>query len=57
VTRFEVQVAVAGLEAGAFDVQGLRPAPGTVLMRKRGVLTPAQMGELEAAIKLWLGLS
>jgi mRNA interferase MazF len=55
-TRFEVKLAVTGLEPGAFDVQGLRPVPGTVLMRKRGVLTTAQLGELETALKLWLGL-
>jgi mRNA interferase MazF len=55
-SRFEVVLQVQGLDAG-FDVQGLRNIPGSVLMRRRGVLTPAQMVEIEKATKLWLGLA
>lgn len=55
-TRFEVALNVSGLARGAFDVQGLRPVPGTVLIRRLGLLTPTQMAEVETALRLWLGL-
>jgi mRNA interferase MazF len=35
--RFEVAVNVAWLENGAFDVQGLRQIPASVLVRRLGV--------------------
>ena len=55
-TRFEVELEVGGLEHGAFDAQGIRNIPGTVLIRKRVALTPEQMAAIEQAVKLWLGL-
>ena len=55
-TRFEVQVAVRGLEEGAFDAQGVRPIPGRVFMRRLGGLSPAQMVEIEAALRRWFGM-
>jgi mRNA interferase MazF len=55
-TRFEVSVAVPGLRTGAFDAQGLRNVPASVLLRKLGALTPAQLAQVEIAVKLWLGL-
>ncbi len=39
-TRFEVLLTVSGLQAGAFDVQGLRPIPPAVLLRRLAHLTP-----------------
>ena len=55
-TRFEVTFQVPGLEAGAFDLQGLRSVPASVLMRKRATLTVEQMRQIEAVAKEWLGL-
>ena len=52
--RFEVASDVPWLERGAFDVQGLRNIPGSVLMRQLGVLAPSQMEAITKAIKAWL---
>jgi mRNA interferase MazF len=54
-TRFELAVTVTGLQSGAFDAQGLRNVPRSVLLRKLGTLTPDQLASLERAVKLWLG--
>jgi mRNA interferase MazF len=54
--RFEVIVEVPWLERGAFDVQGLRSIPGSVLVRKLGALNQSQMDQMARAIKLWLGI-
>ena len=52
--RFEVAVNVAWMENGAFDVQGLRHIPGSVLVRRLGVLNESQMETILRAIKIWL---
>lgn len=52
--RFEVIVNVPWLEHGAFDVQGLRNIPGSVLVRRLGVLNQSQMEVIVPAIKVWL---
>jgi mRNA interferase MazF len=52
--RFEVAVNVAWLENGAFDVQGLRQIPGSVLVRKLDALNEWQMETILRAIKVWL---
>ena len=52
--RFEVAVNVGWLEMGAFDVQGLRHIPGSVLVRRLGVLHQSQMESILRAIKIWL---
>ncbi len=54
--RFEVSVLVPWLAQGAFDVQGLRSIPGAVLLRRLGMLNPAQLEGIELAVKVWLGL-
>ena len=54
--RFEVVVNVSWLENGAFDVQGLRHIPGSVLVRRLGVLNESQMETILQAIKVWLGI-
>ncbi len=54
--RFEVAVSVPWLENGAFDVQGLRHIPGSVLVRKLGALNQSQMDAILTAIKVWLEL-
>ena len=55
-TRFEVSVTVPGLDAGVFDVQGLRSIPASVLVRHRATLTPDQVVQIETVVKQWLGL-
>ena len=52
--RFEVAVSVPWLENGAFDGQGLRHIPGSVLVRKLGTLDQPQMTAVLRAIKIWL---
>ena len=56
-TRFEVSVAVPGLQAGVFDAQGLRNVPPQVLMRRLAVLTPQQFAQVEEVVKRWFGLA
>jgi mRNA interferase MazF len=52
--RFEVAINVPWPERGAFDVQGLRNIPGSVLLRKLGTLDSAQIDSIIAALKVWL---
>ncbi len=54
--RFEIVVNVAWLEPGAFDVQGLRNIPGSVFIRRLGMLSQPQMEQIAQAIKVWLGI-
>ncbi len=55
-SRFEVNLKVAFLHAGAFDVQNLVTIPHAKLVRKLGTLTNEQLSSLEAGIRKWLGL-
>jgi len=55
--RFEVPVDFRWLQPGAFDVQGLRNIPPSVLLRRLGALEPAQMEAVLQAIKTWLGIA
>jgi len=52
--RFEVVLDVPWLERGAFDVQGLRNIPASVLLRRLGALNPPQIEAIVKAIKTWL---
>lgn len=54
-TRFEVTIPIRGMEPGAFDAQGLRPVPPTVLIRRLAELTPEQLREVDDAVRRWLG--
>ena len=54
--QFEVRLAVRFLETGAFNVQGMLAVPAAKFLRRLGTLPPAQMGEIEAMMKRWLGL-
>lgn len=56
-TRFEVAITHPGLESGAFDAQGLRNVPASVLLRKLGTLPSTQLGLVEESVKRWLGLT
>jgi mRNA interferase MazF len=55
--RFEVAVSLRWLQPGAFDVQGLRNIPPSVLLRRLGALEPAQMEADLQTIKTWLGIA
>ena len=55
-TRFEVDLPVPGLDAGVFDVQGLRNIPPSALVCHRATLTADQLALVEATVKSWLGL-
>jgi hypothetical protein len=48
---------VPGLHEGGFDAQGLYTVPAVKLIRRRAVLTPVQLKEVEERVKLWLGLT
>jgi mRNA interferase MazF len=54
--RFEVPVDVRWLAAGAFDVQGTRPAPPPALIRKLGVLDPKRLEAVDEALRRWFGV-
>jgi len=56
-TRFEVPHRAAGFEPGGFDAQGIGSIPGIKLERRLGVVDPALVQQVEAAVKRWLGLS
>jgi mRNA interferase MazF len=51
---FEVVLQVPWLQPGAFDVQGLRNIPGSVLLRRLGSLDATQTETIILAVKLWL---
>lgn len=55
-TRFEVTLDLPFLRGGVFDVQNLQAVALGRFLAKRGVVTPEQMGTVEAAVRLWLGL-
>ncbi len=55
-SQFEVALKVPFLRAGAFVVQNVVTIPEVKLIRRLGLLTPQQMSEVEAVIRLWLGL-
>jgi mRNA interferase MazF len=55
-TNFEVAVPKPFLLAGAFDAQGLVTVPRPRLLRRLGVLTPAELVPVEGAVRAWLGL-
>ena len=49
-------MSVPGLEQGGFDAQSIYTIPAIKLIRRRGVLNPAQLKQVEDKVKLWLGL-
>jgi mRNA interferase MazF len=55
-TTYEVPVPVPFLQSGAFDAQGLVTVPRPRLIRRLGVLAPAELAPVEAAVRAWLGL-
>jgi len=55
--RFEIELPVHFLEAGVFNVQGMLAVPSVKFVRRLGSLSSAQMVEIEATVKRWLGLA
>ncbi len=56
-TRFEAEVKVPWLKAGAFDAQGFRPVPPVAFQRRMGKLNAEQLTEVEEAMLRWIGVS
>ena len=56
-SQFEVAVKVGWLQPGAFNVHGLLAVPAAKFLRKLGTLEAAQLQQVEAGLKRWLGLS
>jgi mRNA interferase MazF len=54
--QFEVRLPVHFLETGVFNVQGMLAVPSVKCLRHLGTLSTAQISEIEARIKQWLGL-
>ncbi len=54
--RFEVSVDLPWLKDGAFDIQGLRNIPSSVLVRRLGLLNSLQLKAIEQAARAWLSL-
>lgn len=55
-TAYEVAVPAPFLKSGAFDAQGLVTVPRPRLIRRLGVLSPAELASIEAVVRAWLGL-
>jgi len=56
-SRYEVPMRVPGLDEGGFDAQSLYTIPASRLIRRRAVLTPDQLHQVELRVKRWLGLT
>ena len=56
-SRYEVPLEVPGLDQGGFDAQSLYTVPAVKLIRRRAILSSAQMKAVEERVKLWLGLT
>lgn len=55
-TRFEVELRIKFLKAGAFDVQNLVTIPHAKLIRKLGYLSAVELTAIEDRLSMWLGL-
>jgi len=55
-SHYEVAMRVSGLDAGGFDAQSIYTVPAVRLIRRRASLNVAQLAQVEAKVKLWLGL-
>lgn len=56
-SRFEVGLDIPFLDrVGAFDAQNLTTVSTAKFVKKLGSLTTDQMGQVEQAVRLWLGL-
>jgi mRNA interferase MazF len=55
-SRYEVPMRVSGLDAGGFDAQSIHTVPAVRLIKRRATLNVGQLQQVEAKVKLWLGL-
>jgi len=55
-TRFEVPHVMRGLDAGAFDAQGIGSIPMVKCERRVGIAAPDIVQQVETAVKRWLAL-
>jgi mRNA interferase MazF len=55
-TRFEVDVPASFLKTGVFDAQQVVTVAQARLIKHIGDLTPAEMAQIEDAVRRWLGL-
>jgi mRNA interferase MazF len=55
-TRFEVDVSPGFLNKGVFDAQNPATTPHAKFLKKLGVLNSNQLGQVEDAVRHWLGL-
>ena len=55
-TRFEVDIPAPFLKSGVFDAQQVVTVAQARLIRKIGDLTPAELAQVEDAVRRWLGL-
>ena len=46
-----------GIDAGAFDAQGVATVPAVQLIRRLGVIDAPTLALIETAVKGWLGLT
>jgi mRNA interferase MazF len=53
-SEFEVKLAISFLREGVFDAQGIATVPAVRFQRKLGVLSAAQIRQIEDAVLLWL---
>jgi mRNA interferase MazF len=55
--HFEIKVNVRSLRESAFNVQGMLAVPEAKFIRKIDSLDSAQLQQVEAVVKRWLGLT
>ena len=55
-TRFELDIAASFLKAGVFDTQQIVTVAQARLVRHLGDLNPAELAQVERAVRVWLGL-
>ena len=55
-TRFEVNIPASFLKPGVFDAQQVATVAQAPLIRHIGDLDPAELAEVEDAVRRWLGL-
>ena len=55
-SRFEVVLNLTFLKPGAFDAQNPVTISRAKLIRRLGMLAPDQLGQIEDAVRIWLGL-
>lgn len=55
-TRFEVHIPASFLKTGAFDAQQVVTVAQARLIRPIGDLDPAELAQVEDAVRRWLGL-